>query len=155
MTIITIITLLATLTAPSGTPSDLCDVVYPDTGRPVWCEPHPDGAPRLDSQVCCDAAGCVAPLTGGGCSQGRTPYHCELGQVWADGEVSCYFEVPDYCDVFPCAPGFQTWPQEVGMCCYEGVCWTTWPSSNDCEPQDIYWCNDGVTNMDGTVTCFD
>jgi hypothetical protein len=154
MTIITIITLFATLTTPSEKPSDLCDIVYADTGRPVWCEPHRDGAPRLDDMVCCDAAGCIAAHSGG-CAQGRTAYHCELGQVWADGDVSCYFEVPDYCDVFPCAPGFQTWPQANPMCCSEGVCWNTNVFGNDCEPQDIYWCSDGVTNSDGTVTCFD
>ena len=154
MTIITLITLFATLTATSGQPSDLCDIVYTDTGRPVFCEPHPDGAPRWDKAVCCNDAGCVASRSGS-CSTGRKAYYCELGEVWASGEVSCYFEVPDYCDVFPCAPGFQTWPQAAGMCCNEGVCWNSDGSSNDCEMDDIYWCNDGVSNQDGTVTCFD
>jgi hypothetical protein len=70
--------------------------------------------------------------------------------------VSCYFEVPDYCDVFPCAPGFQTWPQAYDMCCPPGQdCWHTDEFSNDCEIEDIYWCSDGVSNQDGTVTCFD
>jgi hypothetical protein len=69
--------------------------------------------------------------------------------------VSCYFEVPDYCDVFPCDPGFQTWPQANGMSCYDGISSNTDSGSNDCEISDIYWCSDGVTNQDGTVTCFD
>ncbi|PRQ06050.1 hypothetical protein [Enhygromyxa salina] len=73
----------------------------------------------------------------------------------ATGEVSCYFEVPDFCEVFPCKPGFQAQPQANFMCCYEGICWNTYTGSNDCEIQDIYWCNDGVTNQDGTVTCLD
>jgi hypothetical protein len=69
--------------------------------------------------------------------------------------VSCYFEVPDYCDVFPCAPGFQTWPQANLMCCHAGDCWNHDDGANDCEVEDVYWCGDGVTNQDGTVTCFD
>jgi hypothetical protein len=36
MTIITLITLFATLTATRSQPSDLCDIVYADTGRPVF-----------------------------------------------------------------------------------------------------------------------
>lgn len=154
MTIITLITLFATLTAPTGQLGDLCDLVHTDTGRPILCEPHPDGAPRFDGTVCCDADTCIA-AGAGTCLTGRKPYYCELGQLWASGEVSCYFEVPSYCDVFPCAPGFQTWPQANGMCCYEGICWNTDSGSNDCEINDVYWCSDGVTNSDGTMTCFD
>ena len=69
--------------------------------------------------------------------------------------MSCYFEVPDECDLFPCEPGFSPFPQANDMCCYEGICWHTWPGANDCEPWDVYWCYHGVTNQDGTVTCFD
>jgi hypothetical protein len=154
MTIITLITLFATLTATSGQPSDLCDIVYADTGRPIFCEAHRDGAPRWDAAVCCNDTGCEASVRGS-CLKDRKSYYCELGEVRADGKVSCYFEVPDYCDVFPCAPGFQTWPQANSMCCYEGVCWNIFGDNLDCEVQDIYWCDDGVTNQDGTVTCFD
>lgn len=154
MTIIQLIIAFATLTASSGRLSDICDLVYSDTGRPILCEPHPDGAPRYDGTVCCDEKTCIATRTGS-CLTGRKPYYCELGQLWASGEVSCYFEVPAYCDVFPCAPSFHTGPQAAFMCCYEGICWNTYPSSNDCEPQDISWCEDGVSNPDGTMTCFD
>jgi hypothetical protein len=48
-----------------------------------------------------------------------------------------------------------SWPQTDGMCCHEGICWDSSPNSNDCEIEDVYWCDDGVTNQDGTVTCFD
>ena len=154
MNIITIITLFGTLTGGTGQPPDLCDIVYTDTGRPVFCEPHPDGAPRFDGVVCCDGGSCK-PAPASGCPAELDAYVCELGQLRADGYVSCYFEVPDYCDVFPCAPGFNTWPQASVMCCYEGICWSIDDDANDCEIMDIYWCNDGVTNQDGTVTCLD
>ena len=154
MTIITIITLFATLTAGgTGQPADLCDVVYEDTGRPILCEPHPDGAPEYEDTVCCNGKSCK-PANDGTCPTELDAYFCELGQLRADGYVSCYFEVPDYCDLFPCEPGFSPFPQANGMCCHEGICWSSDPGDNDCEPWDLYWCSDGVTNADGTVTCF-
>jgi hypothetical protein len=149
-----LLTLFATLTLTSKGPSDLCDIVYTDTGRPILCEPHRDGAPVYDDTVCCDDYSCV-PARDGACAVGES-FYCELGEVWeASGEVSCYFEVPDYCDVFPCAPGFQSQPQSVTMCCSQGICWSTYPGANDCELDDIFWCQDGVTNEDGTATCLD
>jgi hypothetical protein len=156
MTITTqvLLALFATLTPTTGELRDLCDIVYSDTGRPVLCEPHREGAPRYDGTVCCDTQTCYeAPE--GYCLDDEKPFYCALGEADTTGEVSCYFEVPDYCDVFPCAPGFQALPQANFMCCHAGICWTTYPSSNDCEIPDIYWCDDGVTNEDGTVTCFD
>ncbi|PRP95032.1 hypothetical protein ENSA5_40300 [Enhygromyxa salina] len=149
-----LLTLFATLTPTTGGPSDLCDIVYTDTGKPIFCEPHQEGAPRYDGTVCCDERMCFESPEGY-CLADEKPFYCELGEVRSTGEVSCYFEVPDYCDVFPCAPGFQAQPQANHICCHEGICWSTFGDSNDCELQDIYWCYDGVTNEDGTVTCFD
>jgi len=149
----TIFTLFA-IVGPSTGLIDLCDVVHPDTGTPTLCEAHPEGAPRYDDVVCCDDAVCFEQDTRG-CLDGEQPYYCELGDVSTTGVVSCYFEVPSYCDVFPCAPGYQTQPEGAFMCCNGGVCWTIYPSSGDCELDDIYWCDDGVSNEDGTVTCFD
>lgn len=154
MTIITLIIVAATSTAPGQPLADLCDLAYTSTGTPTFCEPHPDGAPHYDDTVCCDTQGCVIARAGS-CDEKRKPYYCELGEVWASGEVTCYFEVPSYCDVFPCEPGFQTWPQELYLCCYEGICWELSPSGDNCEPLNIYWCQDGVSNPDGTITCLD
>src|SRR5690606_4386150 len=121
MTIITIITLFATLTVTGGQPADLCDLVYEDTGRPILCEPHPDGAPKYEDAVCGNDKSCK-PANDGTCPSELDAYFCELGQLWADGYVSCYFEVPDYCDLFPCEPGFSPFPQANHMCCHEGIC---------------------------------
>jgi hypothetical protein len=156
MTITTtlLLSLFASLSSTAGKPPDVCDVVYRDTGRPIICEPHREGAPVYDSTVCCDGQTCIAAQDGY-CGGDRERFYCELGEAWATGEVSCYFEVPDYCDVFPCAPGFQPQPVSISMCCNAGVCWTLYGDANDCELGDIYFCHDGVTNEDGTVTCFD
>lgn len=155
MTIITIITLFGTLTGTSGQLTDLCDITNPDTDTPILCEPHPDGAPVWDATVCCNDKDCVQPDALGACAGERQAYFCDRGELMTDDTVSCYFEVPNYCDVYPCSPGYGGWPQGNMMCCYEGICWNIWHGSNDCERSDIHWCNDGVTNNDGTVTCFD
>ena len=132
---------------------DLCDIVNPDTGVPLRCELHPEGAPVYDGAVCCDGASCQASQ-GGGCPDSLEPYYCDLGEVLASEEVACYVEVPDYCDVFPCSPGYQAQPQSNMMCCSQGVCWH-FNHGDDCELGDIFWCQDGVSNPDGTITCLD
>lgn len=149
-----LLTIFATLTPPTENVSDLCDIVHPDTGRPVYCEPHPDGAPLFDGLVCCEDQTCFDGRDGD-CLTAEEPYYCELGLIHASSEVTCYFEVPSFCEVFPCDPGYQAVPQANIMCCNNGICWNTYSDLNDCELADIYWCSDGVTNNDGTVTCFD
>lgn len=152
---ITIKLLLSITTATTPTTndvSDVCDVVYRDTGTPLICKLHPEGAPVYDGEVCCTGTSCVPASST--CEESSL-YRCELGEQRADGEVDCYVEVPNYCDVFPCGPGFQAQPLAEAMCCSQGICWPTSAGANDCELQDIYWCDSGVSNPDGTVTCLD
>ncbi|PRQ05760.1 hypothetical protein ENSA5_00800 [Enhygromyxa salina] len=149
-----LLTVFATLTPTTGELRDLCDIVHTDTSKPIYCEPHHEGASRYDGTVCCDGRTCFEAREGY-CLADETPFYCELGEVGASGKVSCFFEVPDYCDMFPCAPGFNSQPLEEAMCCNQGICWPTVTGSSDCEPQDIYWCSSGVSNADGTVTCLD
>ena len=138
----------------SGDLVELCDLVDPDTGVPIRCAPRGSDVPVYDAPVCCDAATCYV-ADADPCPDSLQAYYCELGEVFASWEVACYFEVPDYCDLHPCAPGYQSQPQAFGMCCNAGVCWPYDLTSNDCELADIAWCYDGVCNDDGTVTCFD
>ncbi|PRQ06049.1 hypothetical protein ENSA7_43110 [Enhygromyxa salina] len=53
-----LLTFFATLTATNGGPPDLCDLYYTDTGKPILCEPHRDGAPIFDDTVCCEGRSC-------------------------------------------------------------------------------------------------
>jgi hypothetical protein len=152
ITIKLILTIIATTTPAAGDIPDLCDIVDTSTGVPLRCDLHPEGAPVFNGNVCCTAGSCVP--AGPTCTI-ESLYFCEFGEKHADGEVRCYVEVPSYCDAFPCPPGFQAQPIKEAMCCYEGICWHHNLGSNDCELNDIYWCSSGVTNADGTVTCFD
>ena len=153
-TIITTLLLSALIAALPGEPGDLCEFVNPDTGVPILCDIHAEGAPVYDGDVCCVGEICEPTKTP--CADG-TLYHCDLGEQDASG-FTCYFEVPNYCDIFPCQPhepGYQSPPMSFPMCCVNGVCWTAWGGTDDCELGDLYWCSDGVCNEDGTVTCFD
>ena len=80
-----LITILTFISPSSGsTVTDLCDVVDTATGVPVWCQPHPDGAPVLDKKVCCSADACV--LAGTSCPSSSL-FYCDFGQIQADDTI--------------------------------------------------------------------
>lgn len=148
--------LIATLTTTPATDGvrDVCDIVDRRTGTPTICKPYKQGAPVFDANVCCAGSTCF-PSTSGQCQSGESLCYCGLGEQKPTGEVVCYFEVPNYCDVHPCGTSVTPAPQEGSICCNEGICWEDQTGSNNCEVDDIYWCSNGVSNPDGTITCFD
>jgi hypothetical protein len=148
-----LITTLITSPASTGV-RDLCEVVHRETGVPTICQPHKQGAPVYDAEVCCAGGSCFA-ASYSACREGEVLYYCGLGEDLVTGEVACYFEVPSYCDVFACDLAVAPHPQQGSMCCNQGICWNYRPSGNDCEIGDLYWCNSGMSNADGTVTCLD
>jgi hypothetical protein len=133
---------------------DLCDVVDRRTGTPTICEPHKEGAPVYNANVCCAGSTCF-PTSAGGCSSGESLYYCGLGEQTSTGTVSCYFEVPDYCNVYSCGTGVAPYPWEGGICCQYDYCLEITPYSAPCPPEDIYYCSSLVSNADGSVTCVD
>jgi hypothetical protein len=144
-----LLTQLASITAP-----DLCDVVNTSTGTPTICVPHEDGAPVYNADVCCTGSTCVKPIRGR-CSSTQKRFYCELGEVNSAGLVSCYFEVPYYCEVFPCALEIGIDPQEETICCVNGICTPYYGSEGTCDPANIYHCDSVKLNPDGTVECLD
>jgi hypothetical protein len=142
-----LLTYLSTLSAP-----DLCDVVHERTGTPTICIPHEDGAPIYNANVCCIEGKCV-PTIGGACVTGQKRFYCELGEVNAVGVVSCYFEVPNYCDVVPCELDVGGAPQAAKICCEFGIC--TLYASGTCDAANVYTCTSVHDNGDGTVKCLD
>jgi hypothetical protein len=146
-----LIAILMTTPATDGV-RDLCDVVHRLTGAPTICKPHKEGAPVYDANVCCAGGTCFA--TSGSCQDGEVLYYCGLGKPLPRKEVECYFEVPNYCDVHACMSSLTPPPQEIPICCSQGLCWES-TSAKDCELNDIYWCSSGVSNPDGTITCLD
>jgi hypothetical protein len=142
------------LTYLSTTTPDLCDVVHERTGTPTICIPHADGAPSYNADVCCSDGKCV-PKIGATCVTGQQRFYCELGEVNAVGVVSCYFEVPNYCDVFPCQLEIDAPQQEDTICCVNGICTPYYGLEGTCDPANIFHCDSVKTNADGTVECQD
>ena len=96
----------------------------------------------------------ISNLAGHRLPSGATAERQMWIEVLATNEVSCFVEVPNYCDLYPCKPGYSPHPQPYMMCCQYGVCWH-YTTGGDCTYGDISWCSSGVTNEDGTVTCLD
>jgi hypothetical protein len=144
-----LLTFLSTFTAP-----DLCDVVDETTGTPTICIPHADGAPVYNADLCCRDGKCV-PKIGDACITGQKRFYCELGEVDAVGKFSCYFEVPNYCDVFPCELEINSPEQEETICCVNGICTPYIGSAGTCDEANVYQCESVKENPDGTVECLD
>lgn len=147
-----LVTLVSIIAPGAGSPGDLCDIVSPRTGTPLRCEPHYEGAPFYDDLACCDDENCW-PALGRDCNEHEQRHYCELGEVDASGELRCYFEVPSYCDIYPCEPHIGVSPQAEYMCCHGMNCWPM--LHEECFMEAIMWCEYGTTNTDGSITCYD
>ena len=144
-----LLTAFTSLTSP-----DLCDVVHAGTDAPLYCKPHADGAPVYDRDVCCSNGKCV-PTTGGKCVTGQQRFYCELGEVDALNLISCYFEVPNYCEVYTCDLDIGIGPQYGTICCENGICTPYIGSAGTCDAANVYQCESIHDNGDGTVECLD
>lgn len=128
---------------------DLCD-----SSR--VCEYTGPNAPVLDADVCLDPTGEVRLKGSSPCSTGSIPFHVRFGDVidpvmqlvvaYIPLKNAC--SVPGMCEVQEYSSGTST---AQAICCINGVCW---PGFHDCGGT-LMWCDDGVCNEDGTVTCFE
>ncbi len=138
------------LSTTSTVEADACSIRHRITNQPTLCEPHVVGAPVYDDTICCAGGACFPSLLGG-CASSETPYYCEFGEVDATGAMHCYFEAPNYCDVYTCPPGDGG--QQDWICCTsEDHCVPAGPDYSKCSGI-IYACIYGSTNDDGTVDC--
>lgn len=120
---------------------------------PKACTYAGPDAPVLRADVCWN--GSVALLKGSSsCPTGTWPYYVDHGEVIsATGTVLAYVPLdwacdhPGICIASPIPDGATEEP----ICCEGGSCV---PLANGCQGQ-ILMCENGVTNDDGTVTCFE
>lgn len=120
------------------------------------CEYTGPDAPVLRADVCWD--GNQAILEVGDCPTGSWPYHVDYGEVLdpLTNEVQAYVPLDWACDVPDiCVAGPP--PQEassVPICCYGSTCYE--PTDDGCPAgSTAVMCKSGVSNLDGTVTCFE
>ena len=171
----TLVALLAVFAVSSttalagGQARDLCAEVYRDlAGNPVtdsagrtisrYCEPSSDELPTWEDELCCTfstAGASCTPTSDGRCERGEKMW-CEHGEQIGEG-VTCYFYLPDTCDLGHCDPGpieAQPIVDETLLCCQAGACYEVINMFSYCAG-DFSVCRYGETNEDGTTTCHD
>jgi hypothetical protein len=132
---------------------------------PEACEPILDTlAPPLNAAVCYSSAGLITLKGASECPTGSWAYYLESGEVTdpVANAVAAYLPLenacnkPGYCLDGPPPPDAQEHP----ICCTspsgqsgagDETC-VNWEGGS-CAGS-IWFCRDGVTNADGTVTCF-
>lgn len=127
---------------------DLCDSTR-------VCEYTGPNAPVLDADVCLDGAGQVRLKGPSPCSMGEVAFHTRYGEVLDPVQqlVVAYIPLESACSIAGlCVPGEYSEGSTTaqGICCIGEVCWPGF----DCGGT-LVWCEDGVCNEDGTVTCFE
>jgi hypothetical protein len=128
---------------------------YLCTSVPGACEYTPANVPKLLADVCYDPSNNVTRVKGTApCLVGTSAFTVIYGEIVnpVTGEVAAYAPLDDACAAGKCVE-YQPHdnPQEHGMCCENGgPCWPVGGCGGV-----LYWCNDGVCNEDGTITCFD
>jgi hypothetical protein len=163
-------TILTSILKIFATSPDLCADVYVDaTGEPYtdsigqtlprYCQWTGPKAPVLNRDVCCDihdgVAACVLPTSAGRCSIGSR-YYCKYGEASGAGVV-CYKPFPDACGLGFCVQPPEVPPpvQALIACCSAGGACVEIDPWGDLEcGGTIIGCLDGVSNEDGTITCF-
>ncbi len=144
--------LLASSIANATPYRDLCGSV------PSACEYTGPEAPLLEAVVCWSRSTSTTRLrTGESCPTGAWPYLVKYGFVDPlTLDVTGYLPLDDACSrPGLCQPGIlapNTTTIDV-ICCLYGSCW---PAEGDfCYGGELLFCLDGVSNEDGTVTCFE
>jgi hypothetical protein len=137
--------------ARATTYRDLCSAV------PGECEYTGPDAPVLAAVVCWTRTTSTSTLmTGANCPMGSWPYSVKYGVIEPLTSIVIGFVPLDDACSRPglCQPGYLAPPTTWGavMCCISGTCWPG--EDGDCEGE-LLFCDNGVSNEDGTVTCFD
>lgn len=128
------------------------------TSVPDECEYSGPDAPVLASNVCWSRTTSQAVLMSGAtCPSGSWPYFVKYGVVDPLTQVVTGLVPLDYVCSRPglCTPGSFAPPNTTTevACCIAGACWPI-EEAFPCEGE-VLLCLEGVTNEDGTITCFD
>lgn len=135
---------------------DLC------SSDPDACEYTGPGAPDWDSDVCWSTSSetMYPPDVAGGCPSGHSLYYAEHAEIVNEvyGDMIAYYELDDACSV----PGICVAGPPPSGAENQLLCCDTWglcvpladvPCNNRGDQRLL--CYNGVSNLDGTVTCFE
>jgi hypothetical protein len=140
-------------------PSDV-DAQYRNlcTSIPSQCIYTPANVPKLDANVCYGRTYGIR-LMSGSCPTNTWPYYVDYGEVVdpITNAVAAYIPLdnacdhPGICEVGPPPPDAEEFP----MCCTGNTSGEETCVNGVSCGGTLYYCNDGVCNDDGTVTCFE
>jgi hypothetical protein len=152
LTLLVIATLTLPWSANASTYRNLC------MSAPGYCTPTGTQVSRLDANVCLSKAGGITLKGTAPCPSNAWAYYVEHGEVVdPTGRVEAYLPLDNACgQAGLCVDGpAPDGSQEFGMCCYvdEDGEWVCVPGVL-CGGT-LWYCYDGVSNSDGTVTCFE
>lgn len=128
---------------------------YLCTSVPSACTYVPDdNVPVLNADVCFSTSGGIKLKGTANCPSGTWPYFVYHGEVVdpLTGDVDAYIPLDNACEVAGLCVEYvpHTGGSSAPMCCDEEY---------TCVPEltcggTLWWCHDGVSEADGTVTCF-
>ncbi len=132
---------------------DLCSSI------PYACDYSTFDVPVLAAEVCWYRATATARLKlGTACPAGSWSYSVKYGVVDPFSlVVSAFVPLENACDVPGLCTGVDFAPAGTtsgAMCCIDGTCYPHYYVGG-CEGGELFFCEEGVTNEDGTVECFD
>lgn len=150
------LSLLLVFFSPASADAEYRDLCISVAGACEWSGPD---APKFDGDVCWDSTGLLTAKGTADCQSGSWPYFLAYGEVIdpLTGEVQAYAPLDDACTASsvcvegPPPPGAQAEP----ICCEWGVCVPLDEVPCNSSTSVAYMCSDGVTNQDGSVTCFE
>ncbi|MFV8750887.1 hypothetical protein ACNOYE_10095 [Nannocystaceae bacterium ST9] len=151
--LVTAIGLVGPSSADATNYRDLCSSV---PGACVYTGPD---APVLAALVCWSRSSSTSTLmTGAACPTGSWAYFAKYGVVEPlTLHVTAFVPLDDACSrPGLCLPGSFAPPNTTSapMCCHDGDCWPM-DEVNLCGGDEVLFCSNGVSNDDGTITCFD
>ncbi len=150
---IALCTLLAPLTASAEQYRDLCSSV------PGACEHTGPNAPVLDADVCWSEGGVLTLKGQAPCPSDAWPYHLGHGELLdpLSQEIAAYSPLDWACDHPGLCVSGPVPPEATAqsLCCEWGVCVPLVEAVCNSPASVAVMCFNGVSNEDGSVTCYD
>ena len=157
----TSVTLLASFWLAAVVPTVVQAAQYRDlcASVPSACEPTGPEAPVFDADVCWNESGALTLKGAGACAGGSWAYHLKYGEVIdpVNGTIVAYRPLDNACD-HPglCVKGeVPPGTSAQSICCEWGFCVPLNEVLCNSPASFAVMCYEGVTNQDGSVTCYE
>lgn len=121
------------------------------------CEWSGPNVAVINADVCWSTATGVRAKGTAPCPPGSNPYHLKYGEVIdpTTGQIQAFAPLDDACAHGICFDGPPPGNTEAqAICCEFGICVPLNEVLCNGTESVAYYCDEGVTNLDGTVDCY-